>query len=81
MIQTAARNYAAHGNIMGSNEILQMMVRRDLVVLGLSDGVLCGITGFSWLLQKVIGKGWISWNGQGWIIQSVRHITSAMCNF
>lgn len=69
-------NYASHGHILGSNEILEMMVRRDLVVLGLSDGVLCGVTGFSWLLQKAISKGWLHWDDKGWIIQGVSGINT-----
>lgn len=71
MIQTGLNNYATHGNIMGSNEIFHIMVRRDLIVLGLSDGVLFVTTGFGWLLQLAIVKGLISWNGTGWIIQGV----------
>ena len=43
----------------------------DLVVLAISDGVLFVSTGFGFLLQKLIYSGVISWNKQGWIIQSV----------
>jgi sterol O-acyltransferase len=71
MIQIAAKNWQAHGNILGTNEILGIMLHRDLMVLGLSDGVLFAATGFGWILQKLILRGWLSWDSTGWIIQNV----------
>jgi sterol O-acyltransferase len=71
MIQTAAKNWQAHENILGTNEILGIMLHRDLMVLGISDGVLCAATGFGWILQKLILKGYLSWDSTGWIIQNV----------
>ncbi|KUJ15743.1 MBOAT-domain-containing protein [Mollisia scopiformis] len=70
-IKLGAENWRQYGNILGSNEIMGLMFRRDVMVLGLSDGVLCGATGFGLILQWMIFKGWISWNREGWIIQSV----------
>jgi len=40
-------------------------------MLGLSDGVMCAATGFSLILQKLIRRGFLSWDREGWIIQSV----------
>jgi hypothetical protein len=71
MIQIAAKNWQAHGHILGTNEILGIMLHRDLMVLGLSDGVLFAATGFGWILQKLILRGYLSWDSTGWIIQSV----------
>ncbi|TVY75987.1 Sterol O-acyltransferase [Lachnellula suecica] len=71
MVQIAAGNYQKYGNPLGSNEIMGLMFRRDVMVLGLSDGVMCGATGFSLLLQKAIRRGYLSWDGEGWIIQSL----------
>ena len=71
MIKMGAENWRQHGNILGTNEIMGLMFRRDVMVLGLSDGVMCAATGFGLLLQKAIRHGWISWNKTGWIIQSV----------
>ena len=34
-----------------------LMFRRDVIVLGLTDGVMCGATAMGLLLQKVILKG------------------------
>ena len=47
------------------------MFHRDVMVLGISDGVMCAATGFGLILQKLIFHGYISWNKQGWIVQSV----------
>jgi len=71
MIKLAAENWRQHGNILGSNEIMGLMFHRDVMVLGLSDGAMCGLTGFGFLLQKLIARGFISWDNEGWIIQSV----------
>src|SRR5271170_5213779 len=71
MIQIAAKNWQAHGDILGTNEILGIMLHRDLMVLGLSDGVLFAATGFGWILQKLILRGYLSWDRTGWIIQNV----------
>lgn len=73
MMRTAAENWRQHANILGTNEIMDMMFHRDLIVLGISDGVMCASTGFGLILQKLIRRGIISWNKQGWIIQSVSH--------
>jgi len=71
MIQTAAKNYAMYGNVLGTNDVMHLMVERDLLVLALSDGALWLATGFGWALQKMVLKGWVNWNREGWIIQHV----------
>jgi hypothetical protein len=71
MMKLAAENWRQHGNILGSNEIMGLMFHRDVMVLGLSDGVMCGVTGMGLILQKFILKGLLNWDRQGWIIQSV----------
>jgi sterol O-acyltransferase len=76
MMQIAARNYQNFGNPLGSNEIMGLMFHRDVMVLGLSDGVMCGATGFSLILQKLIQRGYLSWDREGWIIQSVSPVIS-----
>lgn len=70
MMQIAAKNYQKYGSLFGSNEIMAMS-SRDLIVLGLSDGVMFLSTGFGWILQVLIFKNVLSWNREGWIIQSV----------
>ncbi|TVY92455.1 Sterol O-acyltransferase [Lachnellula willkommii] len=71
MLQIAARNYQKYGNPLGSNEIMGLMFHREVIMLGLSDGVMCASTGFSLVLQKLIRKGYLSWDREGWIIQSI----------
>lgn len=69
--QLFVSNWQHHGSILGSNEIMAIMFHRDKILLGVSDGVMCGATGFGLILQKFIQKGYLSWNREGWIIQSV----------
>ncbi|KAL3424372.1 Sterol O-acyltransferase 2 [Phlyctema vagabunda] len=71
VLRIAGANWRESGNVLGTNEIMAMMFHRDVLVLAISDGVLCGSTGFGFLLQKAIQKGWLSWNRVGWILQSV----------
>lgn len=71
MIQVAAENWRKYGNILGTNEIMGLMFHRDVLVLGLSDGVMCAVTGFGLVLQNLVFNSTISWNKEGWIIQSV----------
>jgi hypothetical protein len=71
MLKLAAENWQNYGNILGTNEIMGLMFHRDVMLLGLSDGVMCAATGFGLIMQKLIIKGVISWNKEGWIVQSV----------
>ena len=32
---------------------------------------MCGLTGVSWVLQRLVLQGCIDWNRSGWIIQNV----------
>lgn len=73
LVKVAAENWKVHGSIFGRNEILAMMFHRDVLLLGFTDGIICFCTVFCLLLQKLILKGYISWNGSGWIIQNVRY--------
>lgn len=71
LVKIAARNWKFHGSIFGPNEIMRMMFHEDVLVLGLTDGVMCASTTFCLVLQKAILAGYISWNKHGWIIQNV----------
>ncbi|KAH8820986.1 MBOAT family protein [Xylogone sp. PMI_703] len=74
VIRIAANNWRTSGSILGTNEIMSLMFHRDLLVLGLSDGVMCAATVFTLALQKVIFKGMLRWERSGWIIQSIWEI-------
>lgn len=72
LVKVAAENWKLYGSMFGRNEILAMMFHRDVLLLGLTDGIICFCTIFCLMLQKLIFTGYISWNGSGWIIQNVR---------
>ena len=72
LIKVAANNWRSYGSIFGNNEILTMMFHRDVVVLGLTDVAMMSSTVFCLMLQKTISAKLISWNGLGWVVQSVR---------
>jgi sterol O-acyltransferase len=71
LIQISANNWRAYGSIFGGNQIVRLMLSHDVVMLGLTDGVMCASTVFCLFLQKIISKGYISWNRSGWILQNV----------
>ena len=71
LVRVAAQNYRRYGGVLGRAELLHMMFERDILVLGLTDGVMCAATAFSLVLQKLIWKDYISWSRSGWIVQNV----------
>ncbi|KAF2807585.1 MBOAT-domain-containing protein [Mytilinidion resinicola] len=74
LMRVAMQNLKAQGSIFGGAEILHMMVDRDLFVMGVTDGAMAFATMLCWGLQKIISKGYLTWNGSGWIIQSLFEI-------
>ncbi|KAF3760512.1 MBOAT-domain-containing protein [Cryphonectria parasitica EP155] len=71
MLKIGAENWKKTGNPLGTNDIMKYMFQRDVVVLLLSDGIMCGLTGVSWILQLLIYKGYMDWDGAGWIVQNL----------
>ncbi|KAH8671073.1 MBOAT family protein [Xylariales sp. PMI_506] len=71
IVKTGAENWRKTGSPLGTNEIMETMFRREVVVLLFSDGVMCGLTGFGWILQRLVLAGWIDWDRSGWIIQNI----------
>ncbi|WYZ42038.1 hypothetical protein EsH8_V_000933 [Colletotrichum jinshuiense] len=71
VLKIGAANWKATGSPLGTNEIMKTMFRRDVVVLLASDGVMCGITGVSWVLQRLVFGGHLDWDRSGWIIQNI----------
>ncbi|KAK0615056.1 MBOAT, membrane-bound O-acyltransferase family-domain-containing protein [Bombardia bombarda] len=71
MVKIAADNWKRHGSPLGTNEIMRNMFRRDVIVLLIADGVMCGLTGVSWLLQRAIRAGYVDWDRTGWVLQNV----------
>lgn len=71
VLKIGAANWRATGSPLGTNEIMQGMFRRDVIVLLASDAIMCGITVLSWALQRLVFNGCIDWDRSGWIIQNV----------
>lgn len=71
LIRIAAQNWRQYGHVLGKAEILTLMFERDVVVLGLTDGAMTAGTLFGVFLQKLIARGFLSWNKFGWIIQNI----------
>ncbi|KAI1380829.1 MBOAT family protein [Hypoxylon crocopeplum] len=71
ILKMAAENWRHTGNPLGTNEIMKTMFRRDVVVLLFSDGIMCGITGVSWIIQRLVFLQYIDWERTGWILQNI----------
>lgn len=71
LVRIAAGNYRTKGSVFGDAEILHLMIDKDLFVMLATDVAMCGATSFGFLLQKTIAKDYLTWNGSGWIIQSL----------
>lgn len=71
IIKMGAENWRKTGNPLGTNEIMKSMFRRDVVVLLFSDGVMCGMTGVSWIIQRLVFLDYIDWNRSGWVLQNI----------
>ncbi|OJD32488.1 mboat family protein [Diplodia corticola] len=69
LIRVAAKNWRTYGSVLGRNEIWNLMFERDVVVLGLTDGVMCVGTLFGFALQKAVVAGYLAWEGPGYIIE------------
>lgn len=54
------------------------ILKKDLVVLALTDLVMFLATFFCVLLQKAVFYRWISWNSVGWKLQHVRRPSSSL---
>jgi sterol O-acyltransferase len=71
LVRIAAQNWRQYGSVFGGAELLRMMFDREAIVMGVTDGVMTVATVVSFFLQKAISKGYLTWNGSGWIIQNV----------
>lgn len=71
LVKVAANNWRMYGTVWGKNEIVRLMLHKDVLVLGLTDFVLCWSTVFCLGLQRVILRGYLRWSNMGWVIQNV----------
>lgn len=70
-LRLAANNWRTYGSVWGQNEIILMMLHKDVLVLAITDGVLCCSTIFCLFLQRALKNQYIQWDRSGWIIQNV----------
>ncbi|USW56106.1 Putative membrane bound O-acyl transferase, MBOAT [Septoria linicola] len=70
-VQVALRNWRDYGSILGGNQVLKLMMSRDVVLLGVTDLIMCLATLEGYVFQKLIQHHWISWSRSGWIIQNI----------
>lgn len=68
-----AENWRATGSILGTNEIMKGM-GKDLVIMLAADGLMCGLTAVTWVIQWLVFHGAIRWDRLGWIIQTIWQI-------
>lgn len=72
LMKVAAENWRDHGSVLGENQIMKMMFGRDVWLLGITDGVMCGSTLFGYYTQKyLVAKGYINWGTSGWVLQNI----------
>lgn len=71
LVRIAAKNYKTKGSVFGDAEILHLMIDRDLFVMLALDATMCVATSFGFFLHKAIAAGYLTWNGAGWIVQSL----------
>ncbi|EXA45437.1 sterol O-acyltransferase [Fusarium oxysporum f. sp. raphani 54005] len=71
VFKISAQNWQVYGNPLGTNEIIQTMFHRDVVVLLLSDGVMCALTAVTWMIQRLVSANYLNWDGAGWVIQNM----------
>jgi sterol O-acyltransferase len=79
LVKVAANNWRIYGTVWGKNEIIRLMFRKDVLILGLTDFVMCWSTLFCLGLQRAIRRGYLSWSGLGWVVQNVYVIARHRC--
>ncbi|KAK4229309.1 sterol O-acyltransferase 2 [Podospora fimiseda] len=74
VIKIAANNFRSTGSVLGTNEIMSKMMfgnLRELIRMLVADGLMCLLTGLTWVLQVEILRGKMEWDRVGWIVQSL----------
>ncbi|KAK3114761.1 Sterol O-acyltransferase 2 (Sterol-ester synthase 2) [Teratosphaeriaceae sp. CCFEE 6253] len=71
LLQSAMRNFREYGSILGTNEVAKMMFSHDVLVLGVTDGVMTAGMFVTFLLQVLVQKRYMNWARSGWVVQNV----------
>ncbi|KAF4438100.1 sterol O-acyltransferase [Fusarium austroafricanum] len=75
VFKISVKNWQIYGNPLGTNEIMKTMFHRDVIVLLLSDGIMCALTVVTWLIQRFVYANYLNWDGTGWVIQNIWQTT------
>lgn len=68
LVRVAVQNFRLHGNIVGENQLMRMMFGREVISLGVTDGIMCLSTVTGLGMQILISKDYLDWNRSGWIV-------------
>ena len=71
VLKIGADNWRHTGNPLGTNDIMKNMLRKDFLLLLISDGLMCASTGVSWILQVLVFRDYLDWDSSGWIVQNL----------
>lgn len=71
VLKISVQNWQIYGNPLGTSDIMKTMFHRDVVVLLLSDGIMCALTAVTWLNQWLVYANYLDWNGAGWLLQHI----------
>ncbi|KAG5979650.1 hypothetical protein E4U55_004919 [Claviceps digitariae] len=71
MLKISVNNWMMYGTPLGSNEIMKIMFRRDVLVLFISDVIMCALTAVSWAIQRLVYHRVLDWDRSGWIVQNI----------
>ncbi|KAK6724431.1 hypothetical protein SNK03_003206 [Fusarium graminearum] len=75
VLKISVQNWQIYGNPLGTSDIMKTMFHRDVVVLLLSDGIMCALTAVTWLNQWLVYANYLDWNGAGWLLQHIWQTT------
>ncbi|KAJ4022008.1 Sterol O-acyltransferase 2 (Sterol-ester synthase 2) [Fusarium irregulare] len=70
VLKISVRNWQVYGNPLGTSDIMRTMFHRDVIVLLVSDGIMCALTAVTWLIQQLVSANYLNWDGAGWVIQN-----------
>jgi sterol O-acyltransferase len=75
VLKISVQNWQVYGNPLGTSDIMRTMFHRDVIVLLLSDGIMCALTAVTWLIQRLVSANYLNWDGAGWVIQNIWQTT------
>lgn len=59
--QLMMKNLRDYGSMFGGNQVAKLMFNHDVILLGLTDGVMYAATYEGLFFQKLVKNGYINW--------------------